>query len=100
MFSIAGSPPISWMSKRRREYVAAPSTTEAEYLAGIEATKEAVWIQSFLQAIGISTNRIILMNLFGDNQGANAPVHNPEYHVRNETYPRYITKMVEQGSYP
>ena len=96
MFFVAGSP-VSWMSKKQR--VVALSTTEAEYLAGTEATKEAVWIQTFLQAIVIPCERITLMHLYGDNQSANALAKNPEYHVRTKHIhgkQRYITEMVEQ----
>ena len=50
MFFVAGSS-VSWISKKQT--VVALSTTEAEYLAGTEPTKEVVWIQAFLQAIGI-----------------------------------------------
>ena len=97
MFFVAGSP-VSWMSKKQR--VVALSTTEAEYLAGTEATKEAVWIQAFLHAIGIPRERIIPIHLYGDNQSANALAKNPEYHVRTKHIhgkQRYITEMVEQG---
>ena len=97
MFFISGSP-VSWMSNKQR--VVALSTTEAEYLAGTEATKEAVWIQTFLQAIGIPRESILPIQLYGDNQSTNALAKNPEYHVRTKHIhgkQKYITEMVEQG---
>ena len=97
VFFVAQSP-VSWMSKKQR--VVALSMTEAEYLAGTEATKEAVWIQTFLQAIGIPREKILPIRLYGDNQSANALAKNPEYHVRTKHIhgkQRYITERVEQG---
>ena len=89
---------VSWTSKKQR--VVALSTTEAEYLAGTEETKEAIWIQHFLTEIGISKDRIAPITLFGDNQSAIALARNPEYHARTKHIQgkqRFITEMVEQG---
>ena len=43
---------VSWSSKKQRTI--ALSTTEAEYLVGIEATKEAVWLQQLMCALGVT----------------------------------------------
>ena len=97
IFFVAGSP-VSWSSKKQR--VVALSTTEAEYLAGTEATKEAIWIQHFLTEIGVSKDRITPITLLGDNQSAIALARNPEYHARTKHIQgkqRFITEMVEQG---
>ena len=75
------------------------STTEAEYLAGTEATKEVVWLQQLMRALGV-TNGLYPTTLYGDNQGANALARNPEYHGRTKHIhgrQRFITEMVEQG---
>ena len=87
MFFVAGSP-VSWMSKKQR--VVALSTTEAEYLAGTEATKEAVWIRSFLQTIGVPREKILPIQLLGDNQGANA-LAKSRIPRKDETYPGKTT---------
>ena len=54
------------------------STTEAEYMAGTEATKEAIWILSLLSQI--CANKTIKCILRGDNQGSLALVSNPIFH--------------------
>ena len=41
---------VSWSSKKQRTI--ALSTTEAEYLAGTEAAKEAIWLQQLLTHLG------------------------------------------------
>ena len=49
---------MSWMSSKQD--TVADSTTEAEYTAACEAAKEGVWIQNFLDDLGIfpaSVNR-------------------------------------------
>jgi hypothetical protein len=43
--------PVFWASRRQR--CTALSTTEAEYIAGCEASKEAVWISRLLKEIGL-----------------------------------------------
>ena len=97
IFYVAGSP-VSWTSRKQR--VVALSTTEAEYLAGTEATKEAMWINYFLSEIGIPKERILPITLMGDNQSAIALTRNPEYHTRTKHIQgkqRFISEMVEQG---
>lgn len=78
MVFVAGSL-VSCMSKKRR--VVALSITEAEYLVGIEAIKEAVWFQTFLQAIGILPDSILPILLYEANQSGNTLSKNPKYHV-------------------
>jgi len=97
-FFCAGSL-VSWSSKKQQTIVL--STMEAEYLAGTEASKEAIWIQQFLQAIGIQSANIYPVKLYGDNQSANALAKNPEYHSKTKHIhrrQRFITKLVEQGT--
>ena len=53
---------VSWASKKQQTI--ALSTTEAEYLAGTEATKESVWIAAFLDGLGETLGPI---KLVGDN---------------------------------
>ena len=95
-FYYAGSL-VSWSSRKQRTL--ALSTTEAKYLAGTEATKEAIWIQQFLLAIGAKKDELYPAALYGDNQGANALAKNPEYHSCTKHIhgrQRFITEMVEQ----
>ena len=85
---------VSWASKKQQTI--ALSTTEAEYLAGTEATKESVWIAAFLDGLGVTIGPV---KLVGDNQGANALALNPEYHARTKHIhgrQRFISEMIEQ----
>lgn len=87
---------ISWASKK--QHTIALSTTEAEYLAGTEATKEAIWITSFLKGVGDPVNTTT--QLLGDNQGANALAANPEYHARTKHIhgrQRFLSEIVEKA---
>jgi len=56
---------ISWTSKRQGLVVL--SSTEAEFIAGMEAAKELCWILGFLQAIDRAEFN---PRLLGDNKGA------------------------------
>jgi len=97
-FFCAGSL-VLWSSKKQQTITR--STMEAEYLAGTEASKEAIWIQQFLQAIGIQLANVYPAKLYGDNQGANALARNPEYHSKTKHiygWQRFITELVEQGT--
>ncbi|GKC85932.1 hypothetical protein Tco_1141649 [Tanacetum coccineum] len=50
LFTLA-KPPISW--KSTLQSTTAFSTTKAEYMAMIEAIKEAIWLQGLLGELGI-----------------------------------------------
>ena len=72
--------PISWFSQRQR--MVTLSTTESEYVAASEATKEAIWFISLMSEIGHSCASAI--NLFIDNQSAIRLIKNPEFHKRTK----------------
>ena len=57
-------------------------TTEAEYVAASEATKETVWMRNLLQYIGLEQSAPTV--LFCDNQSAIRLVRNPEFHKRTK----------------
>jgi len=71
---------ISWTSKKQNSI--ALSTTEAEYMAMTQATKEIGWLRVLLDELGAFAHIEQLSQLHGDNQGALAVARNPEYHAR------------------
>ena len=58
----------------------ADSTTEAEYIAALEAAKEGVWIRKFLIELGVFPNASSLLGLYCDNSGAIAQAKEPRNH--------------------
>jgi transposase InsO family protein len=70
--------PVSWRSKRQT--TVSLSTTEAEYVAGVDAGKEIVWMRNLLQELeyGLTGASTLLM----DNQSAIVVARNPEHHGR------------------
>jgi hypothetical protein len=65
-FFTIGNNPISWRSQKQK--AVALSTTEAEYMAAADATREAIWLQDILAELGLTnTNESVL---YQDNQGA------------------------------
>lgn len=92
VFLLHGSP-ISLATKVQR--TVALSTTEAEFMAGTEATKEAMFIQQVTNAL--FRPQLAPAELRGDNQGALALAINPVYHERTkhiDIRQRYISEMV------
>lgn len=71
--------PVSWAS--RRQPCVALSTTEAEFVAASEATKEAVWLKQLLAELGMDHQPT---RLYCDNQSAIALVKNPAFHQRTK----------------
>ncbi|KAH9688524.1 Integrase catalytic domain-containing protein [Citrus sinensis] len=55
VFTFAGGP-ISW--KSTLQSTVALSTTEAEYMAIVEAIKEAIWLQDLLENLGLAQEHI------------------------------------------
>ena len=76
---------ISWSSKQQSTI--ALSSTEAEYMALTQASKEGIWVRRFMDEIskvsgGDTSNSPI--TIFGDNQGSMALAKNPEFHSRTK----------------
>ena len=63
---------ISWAS--RRQQTVAVSTTEAEYMAAANATKEALWLRKLLRDLHISCPTVLIL---ADNQSAIKLLKNP-----------------------
>ena len=71
---------VAWGS--HRQTCTATSTTEAEYIAASDATKEAIWLRRLLiQIDSFPTNPVRLMC---DNQSSIRLVHNPVHHNRTK----------------
>ena len=93
---ILGNGAVSWMSKKER--TVAVSTTEAEYMALLEAVKESIWIQRFLKELGrnVDDGDVIME----DNQGTIALSQNPEYHARTkhiDVQYHFVRECIEMG---
>ncbi|KAG5877261.1 hypothetical protein JTB14_013996 [Gonioctena quinquepunctata] len=71
---------VTWSSKRQHSVTI--STTEAEYVAACQATKEAIWIRRLMNDIGESVSMATPLNI--DNQSAIKLIHNPEFHNRTK----------------
>lgn len=78
MLQLAGAR-ILWAS--RRQSVVAQSTTEAEYIAAADATKEVLWLRKLLGSIGLKQETTLLCV---DNQGAIKLSSGEEMHRRTK----------------
>jgi hypothetical protein len=78
VFTIAGGA-ISWASKLQPTVAA--STTEAEYMAAAQATKEALWLKKLMISFGFGSQKIPIQ-MHCDNQAAIAVMKNPTSHQR------------------
>ena len=89
---------VSWRAKKQA--TVATSSTEAEYMALLEATKESIWIQRLLSELGQKAAIKNTNVIFEDNQGAIALAHNPAHHPRtkhiNIQY-HFVRDCVENG---
>lgn len=72
---LAGGP-IVWAS--RRQSVVAQSTTEAEYIAAADATKEILWLRQLMKSVDAEQKNTTMLRV--DNQGAIKLIRNPELH--------------------
>ncbi|CAA0838989.1 cysteine-rich RLK (RECEPTOR-like protein kinase) 8 [Striga hermonthica] len=72
-----GGTAVSWISKLQK--IVTLSTTEAEYVAVTEATKELVWLQNFLNELGRPQEDV---TLYSDSQSAIHLAKNPAFHSR------------------
>ena len=73
---------MSWKSSKQE--TTADSTTEAEYIAASEASKEAVWIKKFISKLGVVPTIVDPVVLYCDNNGAIAQAKEPRSHQRSK----------------
>lgn len=71
---------ISWESRKQR--TVALSSTEAEYMAITDASKEAIYLINFLKDLGHPD--LAKAVIFNDNQGAGKLAENPIHHSRSK----------------
>ena len=69
--------PVSWQSKLQ---TTVSLSTEAEYIAGVDAGKEIKWVRNVLFELGYEVSGP--SPLFMDNQSAIQVAKNPEHHGR------------------
>jgi hypothetical protein len=75
---MSGGGAVSWSSKLQA--IVALSTTEAEYIAAVEAGKEIVWMRNILAEFGYPSAGPSTLHL--DNQSCISVAKNPEHHGR------------------
>eukprot|EP00253_Pinus_taeda_P005140 PITA_05140 len=91
-----GSGAISWASKKQP--IVALSTAEAEYVAAIAATCQAVWMRRMLRSLGQEQAKGTV--IFCDNRSAIALSKNSVFHKRTkhiDTRFHYIKELVNNG---
>ena len=79
---VIGGGAVSWSS--RLQSVVSLLTTEAEYIATVEAGKEIIWMRNLLTEFGF--NITSPSQLLIDNNSAVTVAKNPEHHGRMKHY--------------
>ena len=91
-----GESPITWCSQKQD--TVALSSCEAEFMAGTEAARQAIWLQDLLsEIVGTSCERVVIRI---DNQSAIALTKNPVFHGRSKhirSRYHFIRECVEKG---
>ena len=78
VFTLLGWP-ICWRSTLQS--LVAMSTTKVEYMAIVEATKEALWLKGLVKELGLNQGRV---QLHCDNQSAIYLAKHQVYHARTK----------------
>ena len=96
VFKMAGAA-VSWSSKKQTSV--ALSSTEAEYIAGAHAAKEAIWLRQLLLELGLEMSSPTTLHI--DNQSAITIARNPEFHKHtkhiNIRY-HYLQQVINDGT--
>ena len=91
-----GSSPITWCSQKQD--TVALSSCEAEFMAGTEAARQAIWLQDFLyEVIGVPFAKTVIRI---DNRSAITLTKNLVFHGRSKhihTRFHFIRECVEKG---
>ena len=91
-----GDSPIYWCSQKQD--VVAISSCEAEFMAGTEAAKQAIWVQDVLSKVSGAPCKKVTIHI--DNKPAIALTKNPVFHDRSKYIHRryhFIRECVENG---
>jgi hypothetical protein len=94
VFTIGGTT-VSWISKLQK--VVSLSTTEVEYVAAIEATKEMIWLQRFIEELGKKQENNIL---YCDSESAIHLANNSSFHSKTKNIQlryHFIRSTLEDG---
>ena len=94
VFTVGGTA-VSWVSKIQS--VVALSTTEAEYVAATEASKEMIWLQRFMGELGKEHD---MGTLYSDSQSAIHLAKNSTFHSRTKHIHlkyHFIRSVLEDG---
>lgn len=90
-----GNCAVSWESRKQK--TVALSSTEAEYLALSDVTKEACFLRSILTELCGKTETI---EIFNDNQSAHKILNNSQHHRRTkhiDVRHHYVREAVKEG---
>ncbi|KAK0585008.1 hypothetical protein LWI29_022138 [Acer saccharum] len=88
-------PAISWMSQLQK--IVTISTTEAEYVAVTESSKELIWLQGLLAELGFDQ---VMNVLHSDSQSAIHLAKNSAFHSRTKHIDlryHFIRSLIEEG---
>ena len=89
---------ITWCSKK--QIATALSSTEAEYIALSESAREACWLRSLYNKLGL-LQRELLTLVLGDNKGAIAMTKNPQFHKQSkhiEIRWHWVQDLIQEGT--
>jgi len=92
-FCLIAHGPISWLSRRQK--TVALSSTEAEYMALSDCSRQLIWIKQLLEEIGFKVPTPLL---YGDNQGSIFWSENPVQEKRSKHIDiryHYIREVIE-----
>ncbi|KAE8710415.1 Retrovirus-related Pol polyprotein from transposon TNT 1-94 [Hibiscus syriacus] len=90
-----GGTTVSWVSQLQK--IVALSTTEAEYVAVTDASKEMVWLQSFLEELGKKQENNVL---YCNSQSVIHLAKNSSFHSRTKHIQlryHFIRSLLEDG---
>ena len=78
--AMLGGRSITWSSKKQRTVML--STTEAEYIALTEGTKQLIWLRRFLTDLNLNQSQ--LTSIHSDNLREITLSHDATYHIQTK----------------
>lgn len=86
---------VTWDSKKQK--TVALSSTEAEYMALAEATREVLYLRKLLHDFDLNVEEFVIIN---DNMGAGKLASNPVFHGRTKHIDirhHFVREAMEEG---